>query len=475
MPIDAKDLVPSLWDVQSKPSPTNTWPLGSPSLAWSNLYLGPNGANAFDPTTGNIGYYARTAAEIAAGVTPTNYVYPSGHLWRYGNVSSGGDITTALGNALASNNGATVYIPLASAAYTLNSGITISGHTGTKITCDPNASITSSISSGYVITITNCVICDFQFPQITCATSGANGILMNSTSASTTQTQLGVVSLVGPGIQGTKPANPLATGSVVGIYIQGPAAGKANYYHIIKQGTSITKFDTGIAFATPLGGIMNANANIAIAPHIEQFWFGFYTNSVENFLIGAQFYNAAGTDGSHLAECVRLGDGTLATNFNTIYGVAEPGGSNTQFANCLSSSLNNIIIAQDNCDHSPTDSGKNQIWTHNTFASGAPWTLRNGLTLPAPSPAADTATLTAAASQVALQLNAAASGSTAVRVVGAAAGTPVITLNTMAQTGAKTISLTLTGFPGTNAGAKAIQYVPAIIDGSKCWVLTVPD
>src|ERR1700756_1844102 len=101
MPIDAKDMVPSLWDVQAKPSPTNTWPLGSPSLAWSNLYLGPNGANAFDPTSGNIGFYARTAAEIAAGVTPSNYSFLPGDVRRYGAKVDGstddtGAITTAL-------------------------------------------------------------------------------------------------------------------------------------------------------------------------------------------------------------------------------------------------------------------------------------------------------------------------------------------------------------------------------------------
>lgn len=59
------------------PNPTNTWTLGNSFFSWANLYLGPNNAPVYDSTSGNIGYYARTAAEIAAGVMPTDYSYVS--------------------------------------------------------------------------------------------------------------------------------------------------------------------------------------------------------------------------------------------------------------------------------------------------------------------------------------------------------------------------------------------------------------
>lgn len=56
-------------------------------------------------------FYPRTSAEIAAGVTPTNYAYPPGDVRRYGFSGDAGvtDNTTALTNALAANAG---YVPV---------------------------------------------------------------------------------------------------------------------------------------------------------------------------------------------------------------------------------------------------------------------------------------------------------------------------------------------------------------------------
>lgn len=59
--------------------------------------------------------YARTAAEIAAGVTPTNYFYPQGNVLRYGTNSVPGttDMTTAIQAALnvVETPGGDVFIP----------------------------------------------------------------------------------------------------------------------------------------------------------------------------------------------------------------------------------------------------------------------------------------------------------------------------------------------------------------------------
>lgn len=71
------------------PNPTNTFTLGDPTHSWAQIYLGANAAPAYDPMSGNIGYYARTAAEISANVTPTDFVYQPGDVRRYGAVGNG--------------------------------------------------------------------------------------------------------------------------------------------------------------------------------------------------------------------------------------------------------------------------------------------------------------------------------------------------------------------------------------------------
>ena len=81
------------------PSIDNTFTLGSPSVSWANVYVGVNHAAVLDTVSGNIGYYARTQAEITALVVPTNQVYVPGHAWRYGADPTGViNATTALLN-----------------------------------------------------------------------------------------------------------------------------------------------------------------------------------------------------------------------------------------------------------------------------------------------------------------------------------------------------------------------------------------
>src|SRR6185437_3565136 len=87
------------------PNTTNAFTLGNAQFSWANCYLGPNNAPVLDSVSGNMGYYARTAAEISASVTPTNYSYPPGIAPRYGVVGDGvADDTAAMQRLLSCSN-----------------------------------------------------------------------------------------------------------------------------------------------------------------------------------------------------------------------------------------------------------------------------------------------------------------------------------------------------------------------------------
>lgn len=131
------------------PSITNTFTLGTPTITFANAYFGPNGAAVFDPVTGNIGYYARTTAEIAAGVTPTNFVYPPGNVDRYGTNTTPGttDMSAAFSAAaqVAGKQGCSV-VWGATAPYRLNNPVNCTGIRG--VTFEDRSS--GSASSGIV-------------------------------------------------------------------------------------------------------------------------------------------------------------------------------------------------------------------------------------------------------------------------------------------------------------------------------------
>lgn len=101
------------------PSADNQFSLGNASFRFANgyfatqLYVG--SANTPILNGGIVGYIPRTAAEIAAGVTPSNYAYdPAGlqMLKRYGQNGTSGPDTAALTSALAVANGSgVVYVP----------------------------------------------------------------------------------------------------------------------------------------------------------------------------------------------------------------------------------------------------------------------------------------------------------------------------------------------------------------------------
>lgn len=83
------------------PSADNTYTLGNTSFSWANVYIGSNHAPVLDTVSGNFGYYARTASEIAAAVTPSNFSYAPLDARRYGaKFDAVTDDTTAIQNAI---------------------------------------------------------------------------------------------------------------------------------------------------------------------------------------------------------------------------------------------------------------------------------------------------------------------------------------------------------------------------------------
>ena len=69
------------------------------TLTGTEIVVMDQAGNTVTAPSGNMGIWVRTAAEIAAGVTPTNYAYPPGCIERYGNLTtslSGSAANTAI-------------------------------------------------------------------------------------------------------------------------------------------------------------------------------------------------------------------------------------------------------------------------------------------------------------------------------------------------------------------------------------------
>lgn len=150
---------PPVDNVQSQPPPTgsfipgtdNTLTLGSAAFSWANIYLGPNHAAAFDPVSGNVGFIARTAAEIAANVTPTFYFYPPGDSRRYSMTGNGvTDDTVASNNFFKVAAGGGLDAKLYPGSYLTTAPLTINlGTLGFSITGASSTACTFTIASTF--------------------------------------------------------------------------------------------------------------------------------------------------------------------------------------------------------------------------------------------------------------------------------------------------------------------------------------
>jgi len=123
------------------PNTDNAFDIGSLSDRWRNgyfgtqIFVGPNNSPIVD-SSGNVGYWARTAAEIAAGVTPVNFAYTPGDLRRYGCDITGGtdnsaQISNAINAAVASGGVGYIYHPGGTIAHgsqiTIPNGLAVIG------------------------------------------------------------------------------------------------------------------------------------------------------------------------------------------------------------------------------------------------------------------------------------------------------------------------------------------------------------
>ena len=109
-------------------------------------------------TTPVLASYARTAAEIAAGVTPTNYSYAPGDIRRYGASTASSDNSGAINAALsvwtASGVFGVVYIP--PGTWNVAAGISVNA-SYVKIVSDGAILNFSSLTSGSAITLTGTI------------------------------------------------------------------------------------------------------------------------------------------------------------------------------------------------------------------------------------------------------------------------------------------------------------------------------
>ena len=190
------------------PKPTNTFTLGNSSFSWANVYIGPNETPVLDPVTGNIGYFARTSAEIAASVTPVEFAYAPGDVRRYGALGNGTtDDSTAIANALlvaGTTGGPTVALP---AGYTFKITSYLQIFSNTTINLLGTLQLTNRQSGLYANGATNIGIYGFATGSITDSTVATQAF---ATITAISQAAQAVVTISGP-------TNPFSVGQQVGI------------------------------------------------------------------------------------------------------------------------------------------------------------------------------------------------------------------------------------------------------------------
>jgi hypothetical protein len=136
--------------------------------------------------------YPRTAAEIAASVTPTNYGYPESDIRRYGALTAASDNAAAINNALlvSANGGSAAFIPPGNWKHTSTLNATLNSSMygiGTASTLAPQDvdGITFGAGTIYSTTTGNArFFRDFQIINSNSTNSTKRGIVIDFTAAS---------------------------------------------------------------------------------------------------------------------------------------------------------------------------------------------------------------------------------------------------------------------------------------------------
>jgi len=260
----------------------------------------------------------------------------------------GTDNTTAIQRAIddAIETRGIVYIPvpvLPGGCYRVTGALTIVDAVGMQIIGGNRntARLCSEVAAGsYALTIRNSlhVWIHHLFLLMTASPSG-NGLRFDRTSGTTLYNSYsGLVECTARA--GVKPA--LGAGSV-GIEFTGTTS---NFFNTLDY-PYVNRCDNAIV-------IRDANnAQRILTPQLENYWYGIVLLGDETHVSGGFCHQAAGAGGSN-TECLVVGTAGDTANFSSVVGlVAEPGTATI----CLtmdSSSSNNLINIQDNCDQSNT-------------------------------------------------------------------------------------------------------------------------
>lgn len=276
------------------PAVNNEYSLGSASFAWKQLYLGANGYPVLD-TSGNIGYWKQTAAEIAASVTPTNYAYAPGMAPRYGVIGDGvTNDTAAMQRMLSCSSYAVVpfgYTPLINSALTIRAhcALEFQGGYGNANSALPGSYLimSSSMTSGAAITL------------LSGSTMRGGGVVGTSANLG------GGIVIAGNGAELDHPFVQGTGGDGIRVGTSGGA--NCNSFRIVKP-VSLSNSGKGISIHDG-NGIANANCNAG--------------------QIDSPFVTLNGSHGLYLGHCWWVTVINVCSESNTGYGVYCDGTDDT--------------------------------------------------------------------------------------------------------------------------------------------------
>jgi hypothetical protein len=253
------------------PAVNNLYTLGNAQFSWANLYLGPGDATVLDPVTGNIGYYARTAAEIATSVTPVNFVYPPMMVDRYATNTAPGttDMTAAwqAAIAVASVNGGVVTCLgntyLVSSTLTINGPACIDGGSTVAVTASFTAGSNPGCAVIYAPTL-NAPILSYgvgsRFVRLDNITIIGGVTLASGTTGITSQVGVQIGTGVGAGAHGIRMKNVAVQNcGQYGINVINSVSGDYQDIYVVGGPQQSNAGSTGIVINAAGGGSVGAN------------------------------------------------------------------------------------------------------------------------------------------------------------------------------------------------------------------------